>query len=143
MRKVYSLLAAGTIAFSVVGCGTVPVTAENHDKSTEENICGRLAADSVSKNDYSIMKGHLSQEMAKIMAEDKFQTLLKQLEKYGKIDSVSYVTTLRATPMRTEVWKISFSKKAKDGNMVFNDKLLHVTTCIIDGKERIFAMTIM
>lgn len=143
MGKGYSIFAAGTLAFLVVGCGTVPVTAENHDKSEEENICGKLAAESVAKNDYSVMKGHLSQEMTKVMAEDKFQALLKQLEKYGKIDSVSYVTTLRATPMRTEVWKISFSKKAKDGNMVFNDKLLHVTTCIIDGKEHIFAITIM
>ena len=144
MRKLlFALLAAFFVLALLSGC--TALTSPSAEPVATEQLnsgCARRMVDAIRSGDYAPLAGHLAPRVAELITEENFKALRAELAKCGELEQTTFVTTLRLPIFRTEVWKLTYVRKAQDNSTIYHEKLLHITTGKLDGREKITGIAV-
>lgn len=138
--RILKLCLLGFVALLFAGCASVATT----KVSTTDNRHPVFpqVAEAFIGNDYGKLEVLLSQELREQLSTQRFQVMVKDLEKNGKLVKVEYITDLRFPVADSELWKLVFCKTDKNDETVYTDKLLRVMTGLLDGRMQIIGIMV-
>jgi len=144
MKQWMTTLLMLTFAVMVAGCaqmtGTPAADGESQPAEPQAGAArlGDAMLQGLQKHSYRDFTRNFSADLRQSTPEAKFQKLCADLS--GKHDQVSewkLLDTLeRGGIYRTELWKVTVSRKTKDGDNQI-DRVFYVTTATIDGKAAV------
>lgn len=98
--------------------------------------------EAIRTGNHQLISGYLTPRVAELITEENFKALRAELGKCGELEQTAFVTTLRLPLFRTEVWKLTYVRQTQDGNPIYHEKLLHITTGRLDGREIITGIAV-
>lgn len=91
---------------------------------------------------HAALQRELSEPLRASFGADAYRASVRELsETLGKLESFSFLTTLRTPVLTSLVWKASFRRTGKDGRPIVQEALFRVLLAPADGQPRIISFS--
>ncbi len=138
MKKVlFALTAACCLAGA--GCKTADVetkpASEAKKLALAERAIGADIIEAFRQDSYEKLQPYLSPEIKDQFSETQFADKTAEIRRgLGEISEYHYLTALEAPVFKSQIWKVTFVRKNRDGSEVTQQVLFRLVTGELDGK---------